>query len=185
MDEDLNVPTDLGPTGRAWRRNSLWEPALAVLVHQLPASVFQTTNHKNSEKINLYNVYFTMHLQRAMKKKVKGFLSCHSFPDWKLKSLRWPTCKVGFPWLAQAATAVQLQWYVTRAAVEMYAKSDVALLMNACFGHLPEPLAVDLQGISLICSTVQDLQRAFPATVQGLFWQMSPSIPFQRANVAY
>lgn len=78
-------------------------------------------------------------------------------------------CKVGFPWLAQAATAVQLQWYVTRAAVEMYAKSDVALLMNACFGHLPEPLAVDLQGISLICSTVQDLQRAFPATVQGLF----------------
>lgn len=37
--------------------------------------------------------------------------------------------------------------------------------MNAHFDHLPEPLAVDHRAVSPICSNVQDLQRAFPATI--------------------
>lgn len=70
-----------------------------------------------------------------------------------------------FSWLAQAATAVQPQWDGTRAAVEVHTKLDVALLMNAHFDHLPEPLAVDHRAVSPICSNVQHLQRAFPATI--------------------
>lgn len=83
------------------------------------------------------------------------------FSDWKLKLLLWLQCKVEFPWLAQTATAVQPWWYGTRAAVEAYAKWGVAFLMNTCFDHLPEPLAVDQQDISPICSNVLD----FPATI--------------------
>lgn len=74
-------------------------------------------------------------------------------------------CKVAFPWLSQNAAAVQRLWYGTMAAVEVYTKLDVTLLMNAHFHHLPEPLAADHRDISPICSDAQDLQRAFPATI--------------------
>lgn len=82
-----------------------------------------------------YIFHNILRLQRAAKQKGQGILVFSSY----FQTENWScccdcrACKVGFPWLAQTATAVQPRWYGTRAAVEAYAKLDVALLMNARF----------------------------------------------------
>lgn len=54
------------------------------------------------------------------------------------------------------------------ASVVWYKSYSGSICKTRCgshFDHLPEPLAVDHQDISPICSHIQDLQTAFPATI--------------------
>lgn len=127
-----------GPNWQSMKRKQLvGGDALAVLVCEIPIHVSQTASHKKKWKPAFFEYIFhnILYLQRAAKQKGQGILVFSSY----FQTENWScccdcrACQVGFPWLAQTATAVQPRWYGTRAAVEAYAKLDVALLMNARF----------------------------------------------------
>lgn len=116
-------------------------------------------------KQNLYRTYFTTFCtcKGLWNRRIKEFLL---FPvHFRLKPEVAAVTVVQGRVPYQRAAAIQPPWYGTMAAEEVYTKLHVALQMNACFHHLPEPLAADHQDISPICNDAQDLQRTFPATI--------------------
>lgn len=145
-------------------------PDGAGLVRQLPACVFQIAKLcKSKKKKKRIFTIFIPHLQRSIKKEGQGILVLPSLSSLKPEVTAVPAAQSRVPLAGSESNSCPALTVCHQAAVEAYSKLDVALLMNACFDHLSEGLAVDHQAASPICRSGLDLQTAFAATLWGLF----------------
>lgn len=129
------------------------------------STFFRLQAAKNKAKSLSYQFHHILHLQRAVKQE-----------DWRIFAFSssfqtevWSCCcvmvqgRVPLGVSESSSCPAPVVWH--HGCSRSLHKIDVTLLMNACFHHLPEPLAADYQDTSPICSDAQGLQRAFPATI--------------------